>query len=109
TRHFAAEGVEVVRHFVGGVFQLEHLALDIDGDLLRQVAVGDGGGDAGDVTHLRRQAARHGVDVVGQVLPRAGYTLDLRLAAELGSDERRVGNACGFAGVGGEVGSDVVG
>ena len=42
---------------------------------LRQVAVGDGGGHLGDVAHLAGQVAGHGVDVVGQVLPRAGDAL----------------------------------
>ena len=32
----------------------ENLAAHIDGDLLRQVAVGDGDRDLGDVAHLRR-------------------------------------------------------
>ena len=40
-------------------------------------------GDLGDVAHLRRQVAGHEVDVVGEVLPRAGDAGHLRLAAEL--------------------------
>ena len=50
---------------------------------LRQVAVGDGGGDLGDVAHLAGQVAGHRVHVVGEVLPRAGDAPHLGLAAEL--------------------------
>src|SRR5207248_653990 len=66
-----------------GLLHLEHLAAGLDGDLLRQVAGGDGRRDLGDVPHLRGEVAGERVDVVGQVLPRAGDALDLRLAAEL--------------------------
>ena len=61
-RHFAGEGVELVDHGVDGVFQLENFALHVDGDLAGQVAAGHGGGDFGDVSHLRREVAGHGVD-----------------------------------------------
>ena len=86
--HLRGERVELVDHRVDGVLQLEDLAADVDGDLLGQVAVGDGGGDLGDVAHLAGEVAGHGVDAVGQVLPDAGDALDLRLAAEpaLGAD-----------------------
>ena len=56
---------------------------DVDGDLLRQVALRDRGRDLGDVAHLAGEVRRHGVDGVGEVLPRAGDALELRLAAEL--------------------------
>ena len=74
-RHFRGERAELIDHRVDGVLQLEELALDVDGDLLRQIAVGDGRGDFGDVAHLRGQVAGHQVDVVGEVLPRAGDAL----------------------------------
>src|SRR5207302_422773 len=66
-----------------GTLDLEVVLSVIDGDLLRQVAIGDCGGDLGDVPHLGRQVAGHRVHTVGQVLPRAGHALDHRLAAEL--------------------------
>ena len=50
--HLGGERVQLIDHRVDGVLQLEDLALDVDGDLLREVAVGDGGGDLGDVAHL---------------------------------------------------------
>ena len=56
--HLGGEGAELVDHRVDGVLQLEDLALDVDGDLLRQVAVGDGGGHLGDVAHLARSGCR---------------------------------------------------
>src|SRR5205807_1291782 len=48
-RDLVGEGRELVDHGVDRVLELEHLALRGDGDLLRQVAVRDGGGDVGDV------------------------------------------------------------
>ena len=82
-RHFRGERVELIDHRVDGVLQLENLALHVDGDLLRQVARRHGGGHFGDVADLPGQVGRHGVDVVGQVLPGAGDALDAGLAAEL--------------------------
>ena len=40
--HFRGERVQLVDHRVDGVLELEDLALDVDGDLAREVAVGDG-------------------------------------------------------------------
>src|SRR5215471_4675646 len=65
------------------VDQVPGLAAHIDGDLLRQVAVGDGLGDVGDVAHLGRQVAGHRVDGVGEILPGAGHAANVGLAAEL--------------------------
>ena len=48
-RHFGGEGVELVHHRVDGVLQLKDFALHVHGDLLRQVAAGDGRGDFGNV------------------------------------------------------------
>ena len=65
---------------------------------LRQVAVGDGGGDLGDVADLAGQVAGHAVDVVGQVLPDAGDALHLGLAAELALGADLAGDAGDLAG-----------
>src|SRR5262249_24933065 len=81
--HLAGERVELVDHRVDGFLELQDLATDVDGDLFRQVAASDGGGDLGDVADLRGQVRRHEVDVVGQVLPGAGDAGHLRLASEL--------------------------
>ena len=57
--HFRGEAVELVDHRVDRVLELEDLPLHVDGDLLREVAVGDGGGDLGDVAHLVGEVAGH--------------------------------------------------
>src|SRR5207245_255806 len=82
-RHLRCKRVELIHHGVDGVLQLQDLALDVHGDLFREVPAGDGGGHVGDVAHLGGQVAGHGIDVVGQVLPGTGYALHLRLAAQL--------------------------
>src|SRR5262249_34098573 len=81
-RHFAGKRVELVDHRVDRVLQFENLAADIDGDLLRQIALRDGGRHLGDVAHLTSQVRCHRVDRVGQVLPGAGDALHLGLAAQ---------------------------
>ena len=65
-RHLGGERAQLVHHRVDGVLELEDLALHVDGDLLRQVAVGDRRGHLGDVAHL---AVR---------LPAIGFTLSVR-------------------------------
>src|SRR5439155_17468723 len=82
-RHLGGEAGELVHHRVDRGLQLQDLALDVDGDLLGQVAAGDGGGDVGDVADLAGQVGRHRVDVVGQVLPGPGHAGHLGLAPEL--------------------------
>ena len=74
-RHFRGERAELIDHRVDGVLQLEDLALHVDRDLLRQVAVRHGRRHLGDVAHLAGQVAGHGVHAVGQILPRAGDAL----------------------------------
>src|SRR5204863_278788 len=56
---------------------------DVNRDLAGQVAAGDGGGDLGDVADLGGQVGGQQVDVVGEVLPRAGHARDLGLPAQL--------------------------
>src|SRR5207249_1967338 len=87
-RDLSGEGAELVDHRVDGVLELEDLAADVDGDLAGEVAVGDGGGDLGDVPDLRAEEARVGVDRVAEVLPGAGHATYVGLAAEvtLGAD-----------------------
>ena len=97
-RHFRGERAELIDHRVDGVLQLEDFALHIDGDLLGQVAVGHGRGHVGDVAHLAGQVAGHEVDVVGQVLPRAGDALHVGLAAELAFGADFAGHARHFRG-----------
>ena len=98
-----ANELQLIHHRVDGVLQLQDLALDVDGDLLGQVAVGDGGGHVGDVAHLGGQVAGHRVDGVGQVLPGAGDALDLGLAAELAFGADLAGHARHFRREGAEL------
>ena len=102
-RHLVGEGVELVDHGVDGVLELEDLALDVDRDLLRQVAVGDSGGDLGDVADLAGQIAGHQVHVVGQVFPDAPDAPDLCLAAELALGAHLAGDTSHLAGEGVEL------
>ena len=82
-RDFGRERAQLLDHRVERVLEQEHLAADVDGDLLGEVAAGDGGRHFGDVAHLRGQVAGHEVDVIGEVLPRTRDALHLRLATEL--------------------------
>src|SRR5947209_7144817 len=68
-RHLVGERRQLVDHRVDGVGERGHLALRLDGDLLRQVAVRDRGGHVRDVADLVGQVRRHEVDVLGQVAP----------------------------------------
>src|SRR5262249_60808039 len=58
-RDLAGEGVELVHHGVERALQLEDLAAHVDGDLLREIAARDRGGDVGDVPHLAGEVRRH--------------------------------------------------
>src|SRR5262249_23843701 len=71
-RHLGGQGSQLLHHRVDRVLQLQDLALDVDGDLPRQVTVCDRDGHLGDVAHLRGQVVSHLVHVVGQVLPGPG-------------------------------------
>src|SRR5205823_2789692 len=82
-RHFGSEGTKQVHHRVDGVLQLQDLAFDVDGDLLGQVAGGDGLGHVGNVAHLRGQVAGHEVNGVSEIFPGAGHAFDVGLTAEL--------------------------
>src|SRR4029077_14306191 len=66
TGHLVGERVELVDHRVDGVLELEDLALDVDGDLLAEVAFCDRGHDACDTAYLLGQLTGHQVDVVGE-------------------------------------------
>src|SRR6185295_6162065 len=82
-RDLGGERSQLLDHRVDGLLELQDLAANVDRDLARQVAVGDRDRDLGDVAHLAGQVRRHRVDVVGQVLPRAGNAGHQRLAAQL--------------------------
>src|SRR5205823_175943 len=54
-RHLAGKRVELIDHRVDGFLELQDFAAHVHGDLLREIAAGDGGGDVGDVADLRGQ------------------------------------------------------
>src|SRR5581483_974807 len=81
-RHFARERVQLVHHRVDGVFQLENFALNVDGNLSRQVAASHSGRDFSDVSDLGREVSGHGVDGVRQIFPGSCDTRYNGLAAE---------------------------
>ncbi len=56
--HFGGEGTKLIHHRVDGVFQLQNFAAHIDRDLARQIALGDGRGDFGDVADLVGEVGR---------------------------------------------------
>src|SRR5207247_2020667 len=83
TSDFGGEGVKLIDHRVDGVLELEDLALDVDSDLLRQIAGGHGLGDLCDVADLARQVTGHEVDGVRQIFPGPCDAFDVGLPAEL--------------------------
>ena len=92
-RHLLGEDGERVRHVVDGLGERRDLALGLDGEVLLEVAVGDGGDDLDDAAHLLGQVGGHDVDGVGEVLPGAGDAGNLRLAAERAFGADLAGNA----------------
>src|SRR5204862_375688 len=92
-RHLGSEAVKLVDHHVDRVLESENLALHVDRDLLRQVALGDRGRDLGNVAHLAGQVVGQLVDVVGEVGPGSGNPRYLRLAAKLALGADLAGNA----------------
>ena len=93
----------MIDHRVDRVFQLEDFAANVDGDLLRQIAGRDGSRHFSDVANLRGEIARHRVDGICQVFPRAGDSADLRLSAEFSLGADFSCNASDFRGKGVEL------
>src|SRR5262249_45635934 len=99
--HFAGKGAKLLDHGVKRLFELQNFAADVDGDLAREVAGGDGGGDLSDVADLAGEVRGHQVDVVGKVLPRAADVGHLCLTAKFafGADLSRDSGNLGGEGV----------
>src|SRR5207245_2811125 len=102
-RDFRGEDGEIVDYGVDRVRQVEDLAADIDGDLLRQVAVRHRGRHLGNVAHVGREVAGHEIHVVGEVLPDSDHAADLRLAAQLAFGTDLARHARDFRGEGVEL------
>ncbi len=103
-RDFRSERAELVDHRVDRVLQFQDLAANLDGDLLGEVAVGDGGRDLGDVAHLAGEVPGHGVDRLGEVLPGSGHALDVGLPAQFSLGADFAGHARDFRGERGQLG-----
>ncbi len=68
--HLAGESVQLIHHGVHGLFELENLTRDIDGDLVRQIAARNRGGHLRDrLPHPGRagEIAAHRVHGIGQI------------------------------------------
>src|SRR5262249_54744509 len=102
-RYFAGRAAELIDHRVEGLFQLQDFAAHVDGDLAREIATRDRGGNLGDVAHLIGKIARHRVDAVGQVLPRSGDAGNGRLATKLAVGAHLARHARYFRGEGVEL------
>ena len=73
---------QVVDHGVDVVFQLRHFPAGLHLNGSCQVALGHGGRDFSDGAHLVGQVIGEQVDVARQILPRAGRSGHVRLAAQ---------------------------
>src|SRR5208283_365347 len=82
TSYFRRERAELIHHGVDSDLEREDFALHVDRNFARKIALGDGGGDFGDIAHLASEVARHRVDRVREILPGSGNIADFRLAAE---------------------------
>ena len=98
SRDFGGERAQLLNHRVQSVLQQQDFAANVDGDLLREVAIGDGCRNLRDVSDLSGEIGRHEVDVVGEVLPRSGDAWHERLAAELALGSDFAGDAGHFGG-----------
>src|SRR5271166_5203122 len=78
----------------------QDLAADVNRDLLRQIAVGDGGRHLGDVSDLSGEVGGHEIDIVGQILPCACDPRHVGLAAELAVGSDLAGDPGHFGGEG---------
>ena len=94
--HFGGKPIQLVDHRVGGFFELQDLAMDVDGNFLREVAVSHGDRNFGDVADLGGEITRHEIDALGEILPNAAHIANLRLAAELAFGADLAGNAGDF-------------
>src|SRR5699024_8744484 len=95
--------VQLVDHGVDGVLQGEHLTLHVHLDLLGEIALGDGGRDLRDVTDLVGEVVRHGVDVLGEVLPDALDPTHVRPATECPLGAHLTGHPGHFVTEGGQL------
>src|SRR5690606_38939829 len=92
-RDLVGEAGELVHHRVACVLQLQDLALGVDGDLLRQVALRHRRLAYTALSRSRRQVPGQLVDVLGEVAPRPRDALHLRLTTQLPLGTHLTGHA----------------
>src|SRR5260370_20437 len=76
------QGIQLVDHRSGSVFQLEYCAAHVHGDFTGEIALGHRGGDFGDISHLVGEVAGHGIHTIGKVAPGSGDAAHFCLTAE---------------------------
>jgi len=96
-RHLGDEAVELIDHRVDGVLQLEHLAADVDRDLLAQVSVGDGTDHALHLDRRSHEVVDQAVDRLHALRPRLvprehDALRELALFADDLTDPRKLGS-----------------
>src|SRR5207247_9323106 len=94
----SGEGRQGVGHVVDRLGERRHFTLGVNCELALQVAVGHRGHDLDDTAHLFGEVGGHDIDVVGQILPRAGDPGYLRLTAELAFGAHLARHPTHFAG-----------
>jgi len=98
-----ANALQLIDHRVDRVLERERLAARFDRDLLGKISLGDRGGHRGNVSHLAGEISSERVDVVGQVLPRAGDARHLCLSTQLALGSHFARDARDFVGEGAEL------
>src|SRR4029453_634760 len=96
--YFRGERTELVHHGVDRVLELRDFAFHIDRDLFGEIAIGDSGGNKGNVSDLCGKVTGHKIHAVGQVFPGAGNARHFSLAAEDSFRTHFAGHTCYFRG-----------
>src|SRR5205823_6540217 len=79
---FGSEGGKLLDQGVDGVFEHENFSLDVNRDLLGEVAICNGGGHSLHVALPVGEVRRHEVHVIGEILPCAAHATHNRLPAK---------------------------
>ena len=97
-RDLIGENRQRFRHRVDGVGQRGDFAFGFHNQFLFQIAVGNRCHDARDAANLRRQVARHEVDVIGEVFPRSRDVGHARLSAQFAFGSHFARHGCDLFG-----------
>src|SRR6202022_1620418 len=103
TGYFRSKSAQLIDHRVDGVLELERFTPGFDGDLLREVSLGDRGSHSGNISDLAGEISRERVHVVGEVLPRSRDARNFCLSAKLPFCSYFARNARDFVGEGAEL------